>query len=64
MHDHLGKSNVLANALSRLSMGSVAHVEEGRKELVKDAYSLARLEVCLMRISDCGVTIHNEKKFS
>ena len=40
MHDHLGKVNVLANALSRLSMGSVAHVEEERKELMKDAHSL------------------------
>ena len=28
VHDHLCKENLLANALSRLSMGSVAQVEE------------------------------------
>ena len=33
---HLGKANVVANALSRLSMNSVAHVEDGKKELVRD----------------------------
>ena len=30
---HPGKANVVGNALSRLFMGSVAHVEEERKEL-------------------------------
>ena len=29
---HLGKGNVVADALSRLSMGSVAHVEDKRKD--------------------------------
>ncbi|WMV57992.1 hypothetical protein MTR67_051377 [Solanum verrucosum] len=33
----------VAYALSRLSMGSVAHVEEETKELAKDVYMLARL---------------------
>ena len=50
VHDHLGKADVLANAHSRLSMGSVAHVEEERNELVNDTESLARLEVRLMSI--------------
>ena len=40
VHYHPGKANVVADALSRLSMGSVAHVEEERKELMKDAHSL------------------------
>ena len=31
VHYHFGKANVLADALSRLSMGSVAHVEEKKK---------------------------------
>ncbi|XP_055826375.1 uncharacterized protein LOC129894748 [Solanum dulcamara] len=31
-----GKANVVADALSRLSMGSTAHVEEGRRELAKE----------------------------
>ena len=29
---HPGKANVVADALSKLSMGSVAYVEEGIKE--------------------------------
>ena len=41
VHHHPGK-NVVADALSRLSMGNVAHVEEERKELVKDVHKLAR----------------------
>ena len=56
---HPGKANVVADVLSRLSMGSVAHVEEERKELVKDVHRLARLGVRLMSISDSGVIVQN-----
>ena len=35
MYDHPGKANVVENALSRLSMGSVAHVEEERKRKLR-----------------------------
>ena len=52
VHYHPGKENVVADALSRLSMGCVAHVEEKRKELVKDVHRRARLGVRLMSISD------------
>ena len=45
-------------------MGSVAHVEEERKELVKDVHSLASLGVQLRRISDSGVTVQNRAKSS
>ena len=38
-------------------MGSVAHVEEERKELVKDVQGLALLGVRLISISDNGVTV-------
>ena len=64
VHYHPGKANVVADALSRLSMGSVAHVEEKRKELVKDVHRLARLGVRLTSISDSGVTVHNGKELS
>ena len=57
VHYHLRKENVVAYALSRFYMGSVDHVEEERKELVKDVQRLARLGVYLMSISDNSVTI-------
>ena len=50
VHYHPGKADVVADAFSRLSMGSVAHVEEERKELVKDVHRLYRLGVHLMSI--------------
>ena len=52
VHYHSGKANVVSDALRRLFMGSVSHVEEKRKELVKDVHKLARLGVLLMIISD------------
>ena len=64
VHYHPGKENVVVDSLSRLSMGSVAHVEEERKELVKDAHSIARLEVRLMSISDSGLPVQNGEKSS
>ena len=53
------KVTIVLYALSRLSMGSVAHVEDERKELVKDVHRLARLGVRLMSISYNDVTIHD-----
>ena len=55
---HPGKANVVADALSRLSMGSVAHVDE-KNDLVKDVHRLARLGVFLMSISYSGVTVQH-----
>ena len=37
---HPGKANVVADSFRRLTMCSVAHVEEERRELVKDVHSL------------------------
>ena len=59
-----GKANVVVNALRRLFMGSVAHVEEEMKELTKDVHRIARLGVCLMKISDDGVTVQNGSESS
>ena len=54
---HPGNVTVLADALSTLCMGCVAHVEEKRNELVKDVHRLDHLGVRLIRISDSGVTV-------
>ncbi|XP_069143450.1 uncharacterized protein [Solanum lycopersicum] len=51
---HPGKKNVVADAFSRLSMGSVDHVYEKRKDIVKDVHRIACLGVNLMSISDSG----------
>ena len=39
-HYHPGKANVVADALSRMSMGSKAHVKDEKKELVKNIHRL------------------------
>ena len=40
-----GKSNVVADVLSPMTMGSVSHVEESKKDLLKDVHRLSRLGV-------------------
>ena len=47
MHYNLGKVNVVEYGLSILYMGSLAHVEEDRKELRMDVHRLARFGVRL-----------------
>ncbi|WMV45499.1 hypothetical protein MTR67_038884 [Solanum verrucosum] len=61
---HPSKASIVTYALSRLSMGSVAHVEKERKELAKDVHRLAVLGVCLMSILDDGVTVQNRSESS
>ena len=56
---HPGKANVVADALSRLFMGSTAHVEEEKRELTKDVHRLARLRVRLMDFIERGVVVMN-----
>ena len=64
VHYHPGKVNVVVDALSRLSIDCVAHVEEKSEELVKDVHRLARLGVRLMIISESGVKLQNGKESS
>ena len=44
---HLGKANVVTDALSTFSMGNTTHVEEGKRQLARDVHKLARLGVNL-----------------
>ncbi|WMV19141.1 hypothetical protein MTR67_012526, partial [Solanum verrucosum] len=37
---HPGKANVVADALRKLPMGSITHVEEEKRELAKDVHRL------------------------
>ncbi|WMV41426.1 hypothetical protein MTR67_034811 [Solanum verrucosum] len=64
VHYHLGKANVVVDALIRLSIGSLAHVLEEKKELAKDVHRLSRLGVCLLDTSDGGVIVRNGSESS
>lgn len=44
---HLGKSNVVADSLSRMSIGSIAHIEDSKKDLLLKVHHLDRLRVRL-----------------
>ena len=44
VHYHPGKANVVADSFRRLTMCSVAHVEEERRELVKDVTGMVAWE--------------------
>ncbi|WMV32884.1 hypothetical protein MTR67_026269 [Solanum verrucosum] len=55
----IGKANVVAYALSMLSMHSPSHVEEGKKELPKDVHRLARLGVWLVDSNEGEVMVMN-----
>ena len=64
LYYHLGKANVVANAINRLSMGSLSHVEEGKKKMVKDIHRLANLGGRLLYSKDGGVIVHELAKSS
>ena len=40
---HPGKANMVADALSGMTMGSVSHVDEAKKDLAKEVHRLSRL---------------------
>ena len=61
---HPGKTNVVADALSRFSMGSTAHVEEEKKELAREVHRLAHLGVRLMDSTEGEVMVMNGAKSS
>ncbi|KAG5572715.1 hypothetical protein H5410_062481 [Solanum commersonii] len=56
---HPGKVNVVTNSLSRLSVGSTAHIEEAKRELAGDVHKLARLGVKLIDSAEEGIAVVN-----
>lgn len=58
LHYHIGKTNVVDDALIRLSIGSLAHMDEDKWELVKDIHHLSNLGVCLTVSGDGDVFVH------
>ncbi|WMV08498.1 hypothetical protein MTR67_001887 [Solanum verrucosum] len=61
---HPGKTYVVADVVSRLSMCSTAHVEEENRELTKHVHRLARLGVQLMDSNEGGIVVMNGTKSS
>ena len=64
VHYHPGKANVVANALSRMSMGSTTQIEDEKKELAKEVHRLARLGVRLVDSTCGGVLVHPSSESS
>ena len=58
VHYHPSKANVVANALSRMSMGSTTHNKDEKKELEKEVHILARLGVLFVDSTSGGVSVH------
>ena len=61
---HLGKANVVADALSCMNMGTVSHVEDKKKDHVKKVHRLARLGVRLDDSPNSRFVVHNNSKSS
>ncbi|KAH0728122.1 hypothetical protein KY284_003987 [Solanum tuberosum] len=57
VHYHPGKVNMVADALSRVAMGSLAHVDIGDREMAREVYRLARLGVRLEEVGNGGVVV-------
>ncbi|KAF3620240.1 hypothetical protein FXO38_32476 [Capsicum annuum] len=59
-----GKANIVVDALSRLSMGSVAHVEDSRKELAQEFHQLVRLGVRLVNTEEGDIWVQTSLELS
>ena len=55
IHFHPGKVNVIDDALKKLIMGSIDHVDDEKKMLVQNVNRLARLGVTFMASTSRGV---------
>ncbi len=56
---YLGKAIVVADALSRRSMGSLSYLGVEKHELMRELHQLASLGVKLLEAEDSGVTIQD-----
>ena len=58
---HPVKANVIANSQISMTMGNVSHVNEVKKDLVKDVHRLARLGVRLDDLNSGYMVHHNSE---
>ena len=61
---HPGKVNAVVDALSRMTMGSVSHIDEIKKDLAREVHRLARLGVRLEGSPNGGAIVHHNSESS
>ena len=61
---HPDKANVVADARSRMTMGSVSHLIEAKKDLAREVDKLARLGVRLESSLDGDAIVHHNSESS
>ena len=61
---HPEKANVVADALSRMNMGSVSYIDEAKKDLAKEVHRRARLVVSLEGYPNWGAIVHHNSESS
>ena len=61
---HPGKANVVADALIRITKGSASHIDEAKKDQVKDVHRLAWLGVSLEDSLNGGFMVHHNSESS
>ena len=64
VHYHPGKANVVADALRRLRIHSVSHIDDEKKEMVKEVHQLSRLGVRLVDTHIEGVSVLSSSESS
>ena len=61
---HPGKTNVVADALSCMTMGSLSHVEEDKNDIEKDFHRFARLGDRFEDSPNGGFMVHHNSESS
>ena len=61
---HPGTANLVAGSLSRMTLGSVSHLDEAKKVLARYVHRLDRLGVTLESSLDGGSIVHHNSKSS
>ena len=56
---HPEKANVFVDALSCMTMGSVSHLDEAKKDLAREVHRFARMGVRLEISPDGGAIAHH-----
>ena len=61
---HPEKANVVADALSRMTMGSASYIDEAKKDIEREVHRFSRLGVRLESDPDGGAVVHRNSESS